>query len=347
MYYTILALASQGKKIILHYFDYKQGRNTDGLAAYCSEIHAYKRLSFFRSAFVLPYIVRSRINSKLIDRLNQDDFPVLLEGIHTSGLIPYLNNEKSIIIRMHNDEAAYYKNLALTEKNIFRKTYFRLESALLKRYYERLPKDMALACLSQADMEVFKNEYQFSNFHFIPCFLPWQALHHKEGKGDYCLYHGNMSVSENEVAATWLIENVFHATDMKFVIAGKAISNKLKERAATVKAVQLITDPSTEELTELIRNAQVNVLPSMNTTGVKLKFLHALFEGRFCITNANGAKGSGINEGFFLAETPREFIEAIKILSGESFSAEDKKNRQQLLSVYNNLENARRLNAIC
>ncbi len=31
----------------------------------------------------------------------------------------------------------------------------------------------------------------------------------KPGKGNYILYHGNLSVSENYNAALWLIENVF------------------------------------------------------------------------------------------------------------------------------------------
>jgi hypothetical protein len=134
---------------------------------------------------------------------------------------------------------------------------------------------------------------------------------------------------------------------MKFIIAGKAISTRLREYAAKVKTVELITDPSTEELTELIRDAQVHVLPSVNTTGVKLKLLHALFDGRFCITNANGAKGIGSDEGFFIADTPDEYVEAIKTLWPKNFSSEDKKNRQHLLAVYNNLENARKLSALC
>jgi hypothetical protein len=347
MYYAIIALAAQGKKIILHYFDYKQDRNADGLAAYCSQIYAYRRKSFFRSASLLPYIVRSRINSKLIQRLNEDEFPVILEGIHTSGIIPYLNNQNRAVIRMHNEEVSYYKNLAVAERNIFKRTYFRLESALLKKYYRKLPANTPLACLSQADMIVLENEYQFSDLHLIPCFIPWQVFHQKEGRGDYCLYHGNMSVSENEAAAEWLIEKVCSALDMKFIIAGKAISTRLRQNAAKVKTVELITDPSTEELTELIRNAQVHILPSMNTTGVKLKLLHALFDGRFCITNANGAKGIGSNEGFLIADTADEYVEAIKTLWLKNFCSEDKKSRQHLLAVYNNLENARKLSALC
>src|SRR5436190_824100 len=101
MYYKIAAMASTGRRIILHYFQYKDNRNVQGLEKYCSEINAYERKPFLKSPSTLPYIVRSRINKELIARLNKDDHPVIVEGIHCSGIIPYLDKTKRVVIRMH------------------------------------------------------------------------------------------------------------------------------------------------------------------------------------------------------------------------------------------------------
>ena len=102
MYYKITALAALGKKIILHYFDYKENRNAASLKDCCVEVHAYPRKGFINS-FSLPYIISSRINRSLINRLNRDRFPVLLEGLHCSGIIPYLNdNSRSQFVRYYS-----------------------------------------------------------------------------------------------------------------------------------------------------------------------------------------------------------------------------------------------------
>ncbi|MGZ8538627.1 MAG: glycosyltransferase [Flavisolibacter sp.] len=346
MYFKIVSLSSIGKKIILHYFNYKKNRNARGLEPYCSEIHAYERKTFLSSPSSLPYIVRSRINKDLVYRINQDNYPVILEGIHCTGILPYLEDSKRIVVRLHNEESAYYKNLSASEHNIFKRAYYELESSLLKKYYENLDRDTRFAAISMADITIMKELYQFEDIHFIPSFIPWQNVHSMEGRGDYCLYHGNLSVAENEAAVYWLIENVFGGMDKKFIVAGRDISIKLQSRIMTYPNMSFVNNPSDESLKELIQQAQINVLPSMNTTGVKLKLLHALFEGRFVLANSNAVSGSGLESVINIADEPENYISLIENLFQRDFIEADKKNRQQILTVYNNISNAQKLNAL-
>lgn len=347
MYYKIQALAETGKKIILHYFDYNPLRNANGLENFCEAIYTYQRKSIFKSLpLSQPFIVESRINNELIERLNKDDYPVLPEGLHCSGIIPFLNNKERVAIRMHNEEASYYHHLVKTEQSFFKRKYFLQESRLLKRYQQNLDKKIKLACLSETDMEIFKDEYDFQNINFIPCFIPWQKLSINEGIGKYCLYHGNMQVSENEEAATWLIRNVFSQLNVPFVIAGKGISKKLVTEASLYKNISLINNPSISEIDGLIRNAHINVLPSMNNTGVKLKLLNALLNGRHCITNYNGVKGSRIIHGVIVKEDTGAWIETINDLMTKPITSEDIGNRTAILHLYNNQQNAAMLIAL-
>src|SRR4028119_75042 len=133
MFYKVKALSESGRKVLLHYFDYRNNRGVEELRSYCHSIYRYKRKSFLQSlSHSLPYIVSSRINPQLIHRLNSDEHPVLLEGFHCSGIIPYLNNKhRGIVIRVHNNEADYYHHLAKAEKSLFRKIFFKRESRLL------------------------------------------------------------------------------------------------------------------------------------------------------------------------------------------------------------------------
>ena len=345
MYYKITSLAGLGKKIILHYFDYKKERNTDLLKEYCAEIYSYQRKGLI-SSFSSPYIISSRVNPFLIKRLNQDNHPVLLEGLHCSGILPCIQNRERVVLRMHNEEASYYKSLAVSESNPFKKRYFSLEALLLKKYQKNLNKELKIACLSQKDRNVLQKEYSFTNLHFVPCFIPWQFVKSQPGKGDYCLYHGNMTVSENEAAAIWLVQNVFSKINIPFVIAGNGISKKLRAVVNKYKNCKLVYNLPADELDSLIRDAHINILPSKNNTGVKLKLLHALLEGRFCITNTRGIEGSTIGSGVHIANEPEEYITLIQKLFEQEFTQLHTEERQGILTLYNNKKNAQKLSEL-
>ncbi len=347
MFYKIEALHQIGKKIILHYFDYRSGRNADALEKSCAAIYRYKRKTFWRALpLSRPYIVSSRENNDLIRRLNQDHFPVLLEGIHCAGIIPGLNNKQRAVIRLHNEEASYYEHLAETEKKWLNRLYLLQESRLLERYQKDLEKDIPLACLSQTDLQVMGEQFCFNNLSFVPCFLPWQDVRSQIGRGGYCLYHGNMSVPENNAAAHWLIDHVFSKMRVPLVIAGNGIDAALMKNCESYPNVRLINNPSIAAIDDLVRNAHVHVLPSLNNTGVKLKLLNALLNGRFCVANNKGVSGSKIESGIVVKENGDEWVAAIQELMTRSFTPEDKNERYKLLALYDNRKNAKKLSAL-
>jgi len=345
LFYKITALANLGKKIILHYFHYKEGRGHEELKPYCIEINKYSRTAFLKSLLTMkPYIVSSRIDAGLIHRLGRDDYPVLLEGIHCTGIIPYLNKRK-IIVRVHNDEAEYYKQLQRNEQNVLRTIYFFYESLLLSKYQKKLSTESIFAFVSKTDKENFEKKYHQKNQVFIPCFLPWQTIHSLTGKGNYCLYHGNLTISENCKAALWLAENIFSRVNFPLIIAGKN-ADTLTGRLPVNSKIKLIENPSDEELSELIKNAHVNILPSFNSTGVKLKLLHALFKGRVCITNEAGIKGSGLHSGVHIANDKEAMIQVLKELLSKKFTEEDIQQRSELTQIYNNDQNSIKLSGL-
>jgi hypothetical protein len=347
MHYKIKALAAIGKKVILHYFNYNSLRNAGDLNTWCEAVFSYSRKPFYRSLPIAePYIISSRINKALIKRLNSDDHPVLLEGLHCAGIIPYLKNKDRVVIRMHNEEASYYHHLSKTAASFLRRQYFTHESKLLDKYQRKMGKEVTLACVSESDMATFRTGYGFQHSFFVPCFIPWQAVSIKEGKGAYCLYHGNMLVSENEEAALWLIQQVFSITTIPLIIAGKGISKRLKEAAKNVFHISLVNNPSIHVIDGLIQNAQINVLPSMNSTGVKLKLLNALLNGRQCITNFNGAKGSCISEGVKIKESAKDWSEEIESLMHKELTSTHINGRLEILRLYNNNLNAKKLSSI-
>jgi glycosyltransferase involved in cell wall biosynthesis len=342
LYYKIRALAEAGVKIHLHYFQYRQGRNHQGLEKLCHQVYAYPRKKAWQClASRLPYIVSSRINPELIDRLNNDDHPVILEGVHTCGLIPHFKNKsRRLVVRLHNNEAAYYQRLAHTETEPLKNFYYLVESNRLERYQQWLPKQLAYAAISEKDRTVFIEKYGLNNTFFLPPFLPWQQLNIQEGMGSYCLYHGNLSVAENKAVVLWLIQHVFAKNNIPFIVAGKNASKKLAEKIAGYPHIQLVNNPTDADLEQLIGEAHINILPSLNQTGIKLKLLHALFCGRHCITNTEGVAGSGLEALVHLAEDVDAFVQTVQTLMQQPLTQKEMQQRLELLHLYDNTRNA-------
>lgn len=343
----IMEFKKAGVAIHLHYFSYNERGNPEILNDYCEAVYSYPRQSIKGLPLKLPYIVSSRINEELINRLNADNHPILLEGIHCTGILPAIDkNNRKIVVRMHNEESVYYKELAGIEKNVSKKIYFYNESRLLKKYTRHLPHECTYACVSHKDVDTFKNNYHLPHVQFLSTFPAWQTVNAEEGQGSFCLYHGNLSVPENEQAAIWLTREVFTKARVPFVIAGKKPSKKLQCVASLCQHTCLIADPSEKEMNDLVRKAHINVLPCFNKeiTGIRLKLLHALFEGRHCVVNEPIVAGTGLEDACHIGNNATAFASIILQLYHLPFGEEEIVLRKKLLgTTYDNTKNTQTL----
>lgn len=349
MFYKIKTLHELGIKIHLHYFCYNLRGNPNELNGYCESINIYERKTGHKSfSFDLPYIVSSRINNTLIETLNKDNHPVLLEGIHCSGVARYLHpTNRKILVRLHNDESAYYKQLADAELRFLKKMYYRNEGRLLQTYQQSLPEDCLYAAICQKDVSVFNKQYHLKNTIHLPAFIPYTRVESQEGIGNFCLYHGNLAVAENEKAATWLLQKVFNKINIPLVIAGKNPTEKLQKLVHMYENACLVADPSGTEMEELIQKAQINVIPSFNTTGVKLKVLQAIFAGRHCIVNEAAVSGSEVEPACHIAANEEAMASIVMQLFRQPFAEEEILLRKKILQHhYDNVNNAETIIAL-
>ena len=345
IFYTLKALHEQGVKIHLHCFT--QGRQPQKeLDKYCSSVHYYQRKKNSSSfSLQIPLIVHSRVSEALITNLQKDDYPILLEGIHCTY---YLNNDqlnnRKVIVRLFNTEFEYYRQLAGVETNLFKKIYYLHESRLLKKYEQALAGKATFLALSRQDVDLYQKEFKTTDTHYLPVFLPYTLAFGKEGKGCFCLYHGNLEINENEKAATWLLQHVFSKLSIPFVIAGKNPSKKLERLARKYQHTCLVANPSDKEMQDIIGKAHVHVLPSLNNTGIKLKLLNAMFNGRHCLVNKAGVAGSGLENYCHFADDAASFQQKIEELYTLPFTHQEIEQRQRLLqTIYNNEANAKQL----
>jgi hypothetical protein len=219
-----------------------------------------------------------------------------------------------------------------------------MESRLLKKYEKIIAKKGHLVALNDKDKLTYQKVLAATDIKFLPVFLPFDEVTSKTGKGSFCLYHGNLSVAENEKAALWLLKNVFSVLNIPFIIAGKNPSATLKSESLKNKNVQLVANPSQQEMHELIQNAHLHLLPSFNVTGIKIKLLNALFNGRFIVSNSASIEGTGLETLCNLAEAPSDYIKITKELFHLSFTEKEVSEKNEVLKKqFNNEKNARQL----
>ncbi|MCX7744232.1 MAG: glycosyltransferase [Flavobacteriales bacterium] len=343
VYHKIRHLHALGVKIHLHCFQYHR-KPAHELNPLCEEVTYYPRERSIKYIFSNePFIVATRKNKDLLNSLIKDDAPILFEGIHTSGFLTHeLLREKQCVVRTHNIEHEYYEQLAEAESNPFSRWYLRREAFKLRRYEPVLQQAYALAAISPKDALY----YQTINQHtvFIPPFHPEDVVEVKPGIGNYALYHGNLQIAENHLAAIYLLKHVFSKINYPLIIAGKNPRQELIRMAGSLAHVKLITPVSNDEMKKIIREAQIHVLPTFQATGIKLKLLHALYTGRHCLVNPKMIQGTGLDLLCHQAETADEWITWIEKLSQRTFSETELEKRKAILEDnYSNQKAAIRL----
>lgn len=274
IFYRIKALYELGWEITLHCFEYGRGKQP-ALEEFTKQVYYYKRKNLMVSGFSkLPLIVGSRNAKSLLQHLLKDDAPILFEGQHCTYFLSHSAlKERTKIVRIHNIEHEYYKQLSRQTKNTLKKAFFRQEAIRLKHHEKTLAHANLLLCLTESDTTYYT---QFNpQTTYLPVAFPLDFLY-REKKENFSLFHGNLGVAENEVAVRWLVREVAPKLDHPLYIAGKSPSEKLRQLIQATKQVTLIENPNALELEDLLKKAKAHILPTFQSTGIKLKLLHAL-----------------------------------------------------------------------
>lgn len=341
VFFKIRALTKLGFRITLHCWHYGRELASKELESICENVIYYKR-NRFKNPFSgpMPYIVKTRVSDELVKNLRKNQAPVLFEGLHTTA--PLFFDElkgRTVVVRNHNIESDYYRLLAEKEGGSFKKTYFKQEAKSLKSYEDVLARADYVASISIKDHEALSKRF---NSVYVPAFHPNEEVSAGGNYEDYCLYHGNLAVGENNEAALFLASEVFPKLPYKLIIAGNKASAQLKEVCADRENIEIRENLMVEEFDELISHAKINVLPTFQNTGIKLKLINALYKGGHCVVNDEMVKDSGLEPLCVIANGANEFVQEIKKVYSKSFQNGSIEKRKQLLeSSFSNEHSAK------
>lgn len=294
VYNRAKALKDAGWEIQLHCFEYGRGRDfeTNDCA---TKVHYYERKKTFLDFFsFLPFIVKSRADQTLFHNLMQDNHPVLLEGQHTAFFANrLLKSGKKVLIRQHNVEWEYYRQLAQQEHSLFKKWFFILESYKLKIHLYSLKK-IPFVAITPADTHSFISEGFTA--HYLPPVISLDASSILQTNHHFGLFHGKLSVQENQEAVLRLCaEHEKNPLPFPVTIAGINPSEMLRKKVAQV-GFELIANPSQEIMERLKNTASIHFLFSAQVSGIKFKLLESLKTRALCIATPALIAGSDLKE---------------------------------------------------
>ena len=340
VFYKIKALTELGIKVHLHCFHYGREKS-EVLDNLCEKVYYYPRKKFYQAIYSsLPYIVGSRQSDEMLTNLVADDSPVLFEGLHTCFYLnhPALKN-KLKAVRMHNVEWDYYRSLKESESNYLIKFYFNLESKKLKKFEDELKSADRIFAISKSDYEYLRQSYE--TISYVSAFHSNENVTSIPGTGKYILYHGNLSVVENNQAAMFIAKKIAEGSPYKFIFAGKNPTAALKKEIKNIKNIELIENPPFEKMSQLMSEAHINLLLTFQSTGIKLKLLNSLYRGRHVVVNGKMVNYTGLESLCKVEDNPNALKRIINELMQVPFTEKDIEHRREVLEAnFGNRHNA-------
>lgn len=331
VFYKLKALKALDIDIVLHCFQYSQEQQPK-LLEYCSEVFYYERNSFFKSMLSndIPFIVKSRGNENLISNLKKDNAPILFDGLHTTHVLNLAEFKgRDLFLRAHNVEHRFYKGLAKSESNIFKRNFFKQEAKKLKKYEKIISQMKAVFTISPYEQAYFLKKYG-EKCVYIPAFHDAEKHTKNTASKRSVLYHGNIVVSENVGAALFLID-VYKDSKFDLTIASSYTNKEIVKEIAKYDNINFYHIQDQKELYQLFEESHINALPTFQKTGIKLKLLNTLYQGKFIIANDNMVEDTGLEMLCERANTKKEFLEKTTELLSQEYSEKILAERQKTL----------------
>ena len=118
----------------------------------------------------------------------------------------------------------------------------------------------------------------------------------------------------------------------------EVITEVLKHENITFNS---LTDEN--ELNTLFENAHINALPTFQNTGIKLKLLNTLRQGKFVIANDYMVNETGLETLCEKANTKAEFLSKTANLFKQDFEVSFVEDRKKLLESFDSKNNAKKI----
>ncbi|QNK55275.1 glycosyltransferase family 4 protein [Paenibacillus sp. PAMC21692] len=293
-----------------------------------------------------PLQVRSRNALRTVPIDGDYDY-VLLEGDY---VYPVLDNPgiraEQAILRVHNDESAYFKSLARSTGQILHKLYYAMESlkfaGLQKKLQKRVTKYLFI---SSKEYDSFVTRHPQAESLFLPPPLTRESFARSRFDTKHVVFIGSLFMPNNREAIRWYLDQVhpklLDIPGYRFVIAGNSRGMGVEWlNSQRLEGVYVHDTPA--NLDEIYAKGYLFVNPMRNGAGVKLKTIEAIQNGLPVVSTTVGSEGTGLRNGLHIRveDEPAAFCRAVRELLSEPAAADSllQASQQFIRERYNHKE---------
>jgi glycosyltransferase involved in cell wall biosynthesis len=288
-----------------------------------------------------------KLQHKLQELLLKEKFDiVILETVYLAIYVDIIRKYSSaeIILRAHNVEHNIWKQVAKNVQGKLKKRYL----SVLARQLERFEKDAiplfdAILCISPTDSHWFRKQNKE-----IPIETILFGVDIDEALQNVSPFRCNnlfsiasMDWYPNLEGIEWFLDNVWEKIhclypDLFFRIAGRNMPETLNH--TRLQNINIVGEVADAKL--FMHENGILIVPLWSGSGIRIKIVEAMSIGKVVITTSIGLEGimAKDKEHVLIANTPQEFIEAVKFCMENPYLCEQIGNnaRQLIKRNHNN-----------
>ncbi len=277
--------------------------------------------SLFRGdSYNIQRFVSADFERLLSGILKENEFDIVqLEGLY---LLPYLltirkySNAK-IVLRAHNIEHLIWERNSKMAKPGAKKWYLQNLASRMKEFeIYNLNSCDALIPISTVDAARFVELGCKLPLHTCPVGIALDDMAQMDDPPTLC-YLGSMDWAPNREGVEWFLDYVWPKVnsqfpELKFYIAGRNFPSDFPGKE--YPNLEIVGE--VENSRAFIRSKTLMVVPLFSGSGIRVKILEAMAEGRPVISSAIGAEGINAVDGahLLIADTPDAFARQIRRL---------------------------------
>lgn len=278
-----------------------------GVAMLCGDSYHVRR--FESKAFA----------ARLAQVLKEETFDIVhVESIFLAPYVPVIRRHSNahVILRTHNVENQIWRRMAMSERNCCKRWYIKHLALTLRAYESEHINDFdGVVSITDNDADYFRAEGCRKPIVTIPfAITPVQVDGVAEQPGT--LFHlGSMDWLPNQEGVRWFLDRVWplihsQMPSLTLHLAGRRMSDQLLNlQHEGVHIVGEVPDAAT-----FIASKQINVVPLLSGSGIRVKIIEAMSQGKAVVTTTIGAQGIGAVDGrhLLIADTPERFAAQIR-----------------------------------
>lgn len=252
---------------------------------------------------------------------------------------------RHVVLRVHNDEASYFLQLAKSAFPRLTAVYYYTEAVKFKLMEAKLVSRMHNRMfISYEELKRFQSRYRSSNSIFLPPAIDVSpgSFRTRPLNSRTVLFIGSLFMPNNREGITWFVTHVHpRLQDLEgynLVIAGNTKGknlNWLRKLGDAYTRITICENP--KELEQLYANSSVFINPVLHGAGVKMKVIDAIRNGLPVVSTKVGIEGTGLVHGrdVLIGDTPIDFARHVRaLLCNLTLRRELVSNAQKFL--YNN-----------